>query len=215
MDFKEDGTVFVTGGRDGEVRLYDENKISKVKILEEGVNTPTHKNRIYGVKFLTDEPNLLISGGWDKVVLLWDIRTGKSENFLYGPMICGDSLDYKNGKILTGSWRSDEQLELWDMRKMMKRVEVIKWVEFDENIINNQKSFIYTCQFQKGKGNYIVAGSTGNNEIRIFDVNKNFECVDGIKGLDQGVFSIDWANVQESGLFAYAGSNGLCGLMTV
>lgn len=182
-------------------------------VLQEG-NAPTHTNRIYGIKFLHDDPNLLISGGWDKVVLLWDVRTGRAENYLYGPMICGDSLDYKDGLILTGSWRSEDQLELWDI-KMMKRVQVIKWLEFNENILNHQKSFVYTCQFQKGKGNYIVAGSTGNNEIRLFDSKKNFECVDGVKDLGQGVYSLDWGNCPETKEFGYAGSNGLCGLISL
>lgn len=207
------GEMFATGGRDGDIRLYNEAKMSKFQILQEGNNVPKHKNRIYAIKFLNDNPNLLISAGWDKTVLLWDIRTCQSENYLYGPMICGDSLDYKNGTILTGSWRNEDQLELWDL-KMMKRIGVIAWEEFEENIRNKSKSYIYTCQFQKAKGNYIIAGSTGNNEIRLFDINKEFKCVDGVKNLEQGVFSLDWANEKEN-IFSYAGSNGLCGLIVL
>lgn len=42
-------------------------------------------------------------------------------------MICGDSLDEKEGIILTGSWRSDKQLQLWDIRNTNKVMEDIKW----------------------------------------------------------------------------------------
>ena len=213
MDFKNDGKNFVTGGRDGEIRYYDEAKISKFQILKEG-NAPTHKNRIYAVKFLQDNPHLILSGGWDKVVLLWDMRTGSSENYLYGPMICGDALDYSNGLILTGSWRDEDQLELWDM-KMMKKLQIIKWQEFEDNLINDKKSFVYACQFQKGKGHRIIAGSTGNNEIRVFDVNKNFECVDGLRDFEQGIFSLDWCNNENDNIFAFAGGSGLCGLISI
>ena len=34
---------------------------------------------------------------------------------IYGPHICGDSIDLHDGQIITGSWRMKEQLQLWDM----------------------------------------------------------------------------------------------------
>ena len=33
---------------------------------------------------------------------------------IFGPHICGDSLDIVGKEVLTGSWRPDKQLELWD-----------------------------------------------------------------------------------------------------
>ena len=35
-------------------------------------NTVGHDNRVFCLKFIND--NLLISGGWDSVVHIWDIR---------------------------------------------------------------------------------------------------------------------------------------------
>lgn len=34
---------------------------------------------------------------------------------IFGPHICGDAIDVDiNNTLLTGSWRSEEQLQLWD-----------------------------------------------------------------------------------------------------
>ena len=39
---------------------------------------------------------MLISGGWDYRVLIWDIRQKKPEaNQIYGPLICGDGIDMR------------------------------------------------------------------------------------------------------------------------
>ena len=37
--------------------------------------------------------------------LLWDLRTNKPQENIYGPLICGEALDYKDNLILSGSWR--------------------------------------------------------------------------------------------------------------
>lgn len=49
-----------------------------------------------------------MSGGWDGNVLLWDLREEKSIGNINGPNLTGDSLDYKNGQILTGSYRTND-----------------------------------------------------------------------------------------------------------
>jgi WD40 repeat protein len=66
---------------------------------------PSHANRVYGVKFIDD--NTLMSAGWDKTILIWDVRCKESVSYIYGPEICGDSLDYNNNKILAGNFREN------------------------------------------------------------------------------------------------------------
>lgn len=53
---------------------------------------------------------MLLSGGWDNNVKIWDLRTGAAVRSIYGPYICGDALDIHDGYVLTGSWRADRQL---------------------------------------------------------------------------------------------------------
>ena len=52
-----------------------------------------HSNRVFSVKFHPEDPNVLLSGGWDNTIQIWDLRTGFSERSIYGPHLAGDSLD--------------------------------------------------------------------------------------------------------------------------
>jgi COMPASS component SWD3 len=80
---------------------------------------------VFSLKFKADDPNVLLSGGWDNTVQMWDVRAGHSVRSIYGPHICGDALDVNaQGHILTGSCRPDKALQLWDMGtgKLMKDI---------------------------------------------------------------------------------------------
>ena len=52
----------------------------------------------------------------------WDDRLKHSVRRLYGPHICGDSLDIdpQHNHILTGSWRKDKVLQVGGACKMDK-----------------------------------------------------------------------------------------------
>lgn len=106
LDINCDGTKFATGGFDTEVKVYDLGKRTPPTILEgfEG-GAPKHSNRVYGIKFYKDNPNLLISSGWDQLILFWDLRVKHTTGYLFGAKIYGDSMDIKNNVLLTGSWR--------------------------------------------------------------------------------------------------------------
>ena len=41
-------------------------------------------------------------------IFIWDIRMKKLAGGIFGPSVCGDSVDYKNGQILTTSYRNVE-----------------------------------------------------------------------------------------------------------
>jgi COMPASS component SWD3 len=73
-----------------------------------GGGEPGHSNRIQCVKYDKEDQNLLVSGGWDKTVLVWDIRTGEAVKSIFGPYIGGESLDIHDGIILTGSFQSEK-----------------------------------------------------------------------------------------------------------
>ena len=105
-DVNATGEKLVTCGYDTVVRVYDLNSGSTLPTIQKGIKIPSHNNRIYAAKFLGDDPNSVITAGWDHKLLFWDLRVNQSVGFIHGPLICGDSLDYKNGVILTGSWRN-------------------------------------------------------------------------------------------------------------
>lgn len=62
------------------------------------------------MKYLKENPNVLLSGAWDDSIFLWDVRSGKSEGSILGASISGDSIDISGNVVLSGSYRNSEQI---------------------------------------------------------------------------------------------------------
>ena len=192
VDYSTDGMLFATGGNDKYVRLYDDNTKTLIKKLERHrYDLPEHSNRIFAVKFSKKDPNLLLSGGWDNTILLYDVRAREVQNFLYGPHICGDGMDLKEDLLLTVSWDKEDQIQMFDLR-MNKKIGV-----FQMNIIEDREnknaldnvSYLYSCRFNPQDKTFCVTGSN-KNYLRIYDYN-NLNCdnitesrIKGIRDLD-------------------------------
>lgn len=57
------------------MKVYDEETRQCVStLLGEGSVIPGHTNRLFSAKFNPDDPNVVVSGGWDYKVLIWDLR---------------------------------------------------------------------------------------------------------------------------------------------
>lgn len=127
LDFNSTGHNLACGGKDGIVRVFDEaTKVCEYSIVDQGAFAP-HSNRIFCVKFNPFDNNQLISAGWDNSILFNDLRTAKPIFSLYGPRICGETIDFSpTGVMLTGSNQSKEALQLWDM-KTRKVLQNISW----------------------------------------------------------------------------------------
>jgi COMPASS component SWD3 len=50
-----------------------------------GKNLPGHSNRIFALKFHNTDPNVLVSGGWDRTIQIYDIREGRTVASMFGP----------------------------------------------------------------------------------------------------------------------------------
>jgi len=81
-----------------------------------------HSNRVICLRFNPTNQFSLVSGGWDNTLQIYDIRRKGPVANIYGPHICGDSIDYKDDgfTLLTGSYREENALELWDLRTLKK-----------------------------------------------------------------------------------------------
>ena len=71
LDYTPDGSQFATAGKDFAVRVYDEATKSVVSKLASGwLGAPSagHSNRIFSLKFVPQDPQLLLSAGWDNTI---------------------------------------------------------------------------------------------------------------------------------------------------
>jgi COMPASS component SWD3 len=194
LDYDKEGAKFVTAGKDTAVRVYDEATKTLLTTMQGGMgystkSTPGHSNRIFSVRVVPQDENLVISGGWDNTVQVWDIRAGYAVRSIFGPHICGDSLDIHHNTVVTGSWRANNQLELWDFGSGEKITDV-PW-----HMLPNQPScMLYAAQFSKDvAGRFVAAGGSGANEAKVFDRLSGNAIVGTVTGMTRGVFAVDFA----------------------
>lgn len=118
-EYRVDGHLFATAGRDATVRVYDDATGERIHAF----GTASHNaanvaaSRLYSVTWCKENPNLLAAGGWGSTVFIFDLRQadpGAARKELFGPYLTGDALDFREGMILTASSRIDNRLQLWN-----------------------------------------------------------------------------------------------------
>jgi WD40 repeat protein len=78
MDYSPCGEYFATGSTDKSVRIYDDNM--KIKVFQYNPGNSVrkgHKERINSICYHKKDSNILLSGGWDYEVFIYDTRTSK------------------------------------------------------------------------------------------------------------------------------------------
>jgi len=119
MDFSPEGDSFATAGKDHVIRIYDDETKKVTSRLQGYINKNCgHSNRVFCLKYNPHDPNMLISGAWDNLVLIWDIREQLPVSHILGPNISGESLDISGNKLLIGSWAESDKLEIVDLRTL-------------------------------------------------------------------------------------------------
>ncbi len=107
----------MVGGTQQFPRMFDDETFKEIVQLD-GMNTghSQHSNRIFSLKFNPADPNMLVSGGWDNNVFIYDVRKKGPVSVIYGPHIAGDSLDFLDDHtLITGSFKGSDQLQTWDV----------------------------------------------------------------------------------------------------
>ena len=177
VDYSFDYKNFITAGNDITVRLYDEDMKTEIGQMKPYLfDQPGHSGRIFCVKFFPNDTTTIYSGGWDKTIQFYDTRTCKVSNSIYGPEICGDSIDISGNILASGAWSTKEQIQLWDIRTL-KCICNVQW----ENNDVYKPTYIYSVKFNKGTDNKYLAVSGVNKPLfSVFNMN-TFKLEQGLK----------------------------------
>lgn len=189
MDYTKNGRHFAAVGLDGIVRVYDD---ITMKLTQESDPFKSghggHSNRVFAVKFSNEDSNLLVSGGWDNSIIIHDLREKGPVNAILGAYICGEALDFKGDKILSGSNRMDKQLQIWSL-KTTNLLNNVDW-NGEGMFKDREKCRLFCAKFMEhtdsGK-QFIVAGGGITNELRIF--NSELNPIVNVGGFSRGCYT--------------------------
>lgn len=77
-DYNMDASKLAVCGSEPVVKIFDEEKrVLDYRLGVEQTIPPGHSSRVYTVKFSKENPNIMLSGGWDYRVIVWDLRDRK------------------------------------------------------------------------------------------------------------------------------------------
>eukprot|EP00744_Colponema_vietnamica_P018785 GILI01026527.1.p1 GENE.GILI01026527.1~~GILI01026527.1.p1 ORF type:complete len:346 (-),score=32.98 GILI01026527.1:34-1071(-) len=112
------GSVFVTGGSDCKLRLYDTETNSAISTIQKsigshGQDTAGHNSRIFSIRF-RDEFTFF-SAGWGGSMFLQDTRTRSPAQIYEGVHMSGDAIAIQGTQVIAGSDRGTAQLQSFDI----------------------------------------------------------------------------------------------------
>jgi len=198
ISYRPTGDILATAGKDFAVRIYDEETKTLTRTFQKGILAHSgHSNRVYASRWKRDDPNILLTGGWDSTVMVWDLRSKRAVRSFFGPHIAGEALDTQNDSILTGSWRAEDPIETWDFGTG-KRLSCI-----------SSATLIYTAKFLSDREGFCVAGGTGLSNLRVYNLGDLSQKSDPISIRDDdpaGIYCCDVSDEDEPRI-AVAGSS--------
>lgn len=113
--FSQDNRQIVSGSRDRTLKLWNTLGECKYTIKEGG-----HTGWVSSVKFSpSSERPLIVSGGWDKLVKVWDLSNVKLSNNLIGHTGYINSVTISPDGSLCASGGKDGTAMLWDLNQAL------------------------------------------------------------------------------------------------
>jgi WD40 repeat protein len=186
-DYSPDSMHFALACKDNSIRVVDDTTKTVVNTFgpPQGYS-PGHSSRVYAIKW--SQNNLLVSAGWDDKVIVWDPRDKVSSRVILGPHICGEALDVKDNLILTGSYSSRQQVQLWSLDSGKN---------FYSSELNAQEKdcLVYTAQFSKQSRGFVVGGS-GSDEAYFF-TSDPYKPLAVLENLRKPIYSCDFCNTNQ------------------
>ena len=167
-DYAVDGLKYTVAGTDMKIYLYDEQTRQQIAAMaSNGIKLMGHTNRVFCTKWLNDDTNVVITGGWDRIMKIYDTRVGRPVAQILGPSVSGDAIDVHGDQILAGSNRHKDPLAVYSLS--MQRV--IQEIPFDPPNTNiSESGYVLAARFSKDRDRSLIfAGGAGRNELRAFD----------------------------------------------
>lgn len=195
LDFSQDSSKIVSGGKDGLVVLWDVQSAKQVKAL------PQHTGVVTKVMFSQDG-QLLFSAGSDNKIIVYDIQKGMK---LYTfNQHTDDVITFAlspDGKRLASAG-ADKNILLWDLQTGKMLSQPIK-----------TKDWIRALSF-KDEGNTLLSAGD-NSRITYWKLNKSNTIFHSIKRSSGWILSLDRMNTDsENEIIAFAGSSGIVQVIT-
>ncbi|KAK0178423.1 hypothetical protein PV328_002372 [Microctonus aethiopoides] len=207
IDVSVKGNYIASGGKDAALRLYDAESAKLIHVYKrndaEFIDDKIgryHRMRIFAVKFHQSYPDLMITGGWDDTVRVWDRRVGTGSTLVIkGPHICGDAIDVKETQIITGSWVVRASLQLWDMTSG----KLIDSILPKNRPTSLDGEFLYAVQYFDGDcyGDHVLTGGSGTSAVEVINLKEkkvvgNFEVHKAVMTLDSNKTSIIFGGME-------------------
>lgn len=125
------GSIFVTGGSDARLRVYDAETTSVISTITKtigshGQDTVGHNGRIFSIHFL--DSMCFLSAGWESSMLLHDTRVRRAVTVFDGVHMSGDGIAIlpsgggvgesgsTSGIVAAASDRGKDQLQFFDLK---------------------------------------------------------------------------------------------------
>jgi COMPASS component SWD3 len=198
-DYRGDGELLAIGGQDCAVRVFD-SRHQLVHTLKSGIlsdeTSPGHSGRVCSVRFHNTDHNILVSGGWDRSLHVWDLRVERSVRSIYGPYICGQALDLRGDVVLSGATADRHQMQLWHLGSCKLMMDIPLPVA---------EASVWTCQFTcSTSGEVIVGGTHGLGAV--LKISGAPETV--VTAESNGLHTTYASACSRSGMVAFAGTPG-------
>lgn len=202
-DFNCNLSRFSTGGDDSKIRVYDLETMKCQQTLTKGESCDKmdgHASRVFAVKYHPSSPNILLSSGWDNTIQVWDDREAHAVRRIFGAHVCGDALDIDPiyHHVLTGSWRRDNSLQIWDFEsgRLIKNVPL--------STTDKHVCHLYCAKW--GGKDFIVAGGSDVNGMRVIE-KSSLQTVGYLGGLAQGCYTADYTEHDHNPILACGSGN--------
>lgn len=164
-------------------------------------------NRIFSLRCHPKNNNICVTGGWDGMMKIYDLRQKCPIASIGGFYGCGDSIDLFDDMIVTGSTRNQEVMQMFSLSQMSL---VHTW-DFNKYSKDRNTGHVLATRISKD-GNFIFAGGAGKNDLRVFanncETTADFKLLMEIKELPSAVTTIDVSPDPARPQFTLGCSNG-------